>query len=286
MAFSELNRGDQGSEVAVLQTLLNKVGAMLIADGDFGSATERGVRYAQDIAQFDSTGTADVALWQWLEAQSDPFPVLSSNGVAYIALEETGGLRYYQQVSRWPHFPGFASGITIGVGYDLRFNTEENFRELWQAHLPVDTLEILAQDIGKKGSLKRAKALQRMAIEVPFKAAWPVFVQKTLPRYYADTESIYPSLAMLPPLCQTVLVSLVFNRGHSLAGSRRSEMRAIRDILAEAASLAFNKPKRKMILADVEDEIVSMQRLWGLGSGLAKRRQTEANLWRQGLKSW
>ena len=286
MVIAELNRGDRGSEVAELQSLLNRVGAMLIVDGDFGGGTERGVRYAQDIAAQTSTGTADLALWQWLEAQPVPFPELSADGAAYIALEETGGLRYYQQVTRWPHFPGVASGVTIGVGYDLRFNSKENFYALWQPYLAEDVLETLAQDIGKKGSLKRTKALKRLGIEVPFKAAWPVFVQKTLPRYYADTEAIYPSLKTLPPLCQTVLVSIVFNRGSSLSGPRRTEMRAIRDILAQAASLELNKPKRKMLLADVEDEIVSMKRLWGLNSGLAKRRQAEANLWRQGLKSW
>ncbi|MES9902227.1 MAG: hypothetical protein ABW168_06030 [Sedimenticola sp.] len=41
-----------------------------------------------------------------------------------------------------------------------------------------------------------------------------------------------------------------------------------------------------MILGDVEDRIVSMKRLWGLESGLSKRRQAEANLWRAGLDEW
>jgi len=44
---------------------------MLIADGDFGSGTERGVRYAQDIANLPSTGTADNELWSWLESKPE-----------------------------------------------------------------------------------------------------------------------------------------------------------------------------------------------------------------------
>ena len=41
-----------------------------------------------------------------------------------------------------------------------------------------------------------------------------------------------------------------------------------------------------MILSDVEDEIVSMKRLWKPTSGLIRRRQEEANLWREGLDAW
>lgn len=286
MEYPELNRGDVGSEVVLLQTQLNKVGCMLIADGDFGGGTERAVRYAQGLANLPVNGTADDSLWDWLYAQPLPFALLAINGVAFIALEETGGLNYYNLVSRWPHFPGEASGVTIGVGYDLRFNTEENFKEVWGPHLPANVMNELSQDIGKRGSKKRTTELKRMGIEVPFSAAWPVFTQKTLPRFYDDTESIYPSLSRLPDLCRSALVSIVFNRGSSLAGPRRTEMRAIRDTLVKADSPDINKPKRKMILSDVEDEIVAMKRLWGVGSGLAKRRQAEANLWRQGLKEW
>ncbi len=69
-----------------------------------------------------------------------------------------------------------------------------------------------------------------------------------------------------------------------MSGPRRKEMREIRDILVKANNPELHK--RKMILADVEDQIVSMKRLWGSGSGLCKRRQAEANLWRTGLEEW
>lgn len=286
MSYPELNRGDKGSAVVTLQTFLNRVGAMLIADGDFGRATEFGVRYAQDIANIPNTGTADDVLWGWLESRPEPFPLLATNGVAFIALEETGGLEYYNAVTRLPHFPGYASGVTIGVGYDLRFNSESNFREVWGGNLPAEIVEELSKDIGKAGTKKRIQELLRLGVEVPFKSAWPVFVVKTLPQFNSKTESIYPSLGSLPELCRSVLVSIVFNRGPSLSGSRRKEMRKIRDILVMADDPGLHKAKRKMILADVEDEIVAMKRLWAPGSGVHKRRQSEANLWRTGLGVW
>ena len=286
MGFTELCRGDKGDDVKLLQLFLNRLGAMLIADGDFGRATERGVRYVQDIANQPSTGTADDSLWKWVESKPEPYPPLTTNGVAFIALEETGGLGYYHAVCRWPHYPGVKSGVTIGVGYDLRHNSEEDFRKLWGDYLSKDFLDELSKDIGKPGSKRRVRELRSLGVEIPFKAAWPAFIEKTLPKFYSYTEDIYPSLAKLPDLCRSVLVSLVYNRGNSLQGTSRKEMREIRDILAKVDESGLHKRKRKMILADVEDQIVSMKRLWGLSSGLHKRRQAEANLWRAGLEDW
>lgn len=285
MSFPILRRGDKGKEVILLQSYLNKVGAMLVTDGDFGRGTERGVLYAQDITQQPTTGVADTVLWNWLEPQPKPFQLLDTNGVAYIAKEETGGLSYYELVTRWPHYPGHSSGITIGVGYDLRFNSENDFKESWGGHLPNSHIEELLTDIGKKGSKSRTQDLKRMGIEIPFKAAWPVFIELTLPRFYSNTESIYPSLSRLPDLCRSVLVSIVFNRGNSLSGSRRREMKEIQNILDEADNENLSKEQVKQVLNGVEDQILSMKRLWAPGSGLIKRRQAEANLWRSGLRS-
>lgn len=286
MSFPQLRRGDTGKDVERLQSYLNRVGAMLAVDGDYGGGTARGVRYARDVAGQPDNGSADESLWTWLDARPEPFPLLSTNGVAFIAAEETGGLSYYESFTRWPHFPGVQSGVTIGVGYDLRFNSEADFRAFWGHHLAPAVLNELAKDIGKKGTKERVSALKQMGVQVPFKAAWPVFIEKTLPSFYEQTKRIYPSLERLPDLCRSVLVSIVFNRGPSLSGSSRREMRTIQDILAKADAPGLSKADRKAILADVEDEILSMQRLWAASSGLRKRRQSEANLWRKGLANW
>ncbi|MBU0994065.1 MAG: peptidoglycan-binding protein [Proteobacteria bacterium] len=286
MIYPELRRGAKGEKVILLQTLLNRAGAMLNADGDFGLATEKGICYAQDVANQPVTGIVNRSLWTWLESRPEPSSLLPTNGLAFIALEETGGLTYYETNTRWPHFPGEASGITIGVGYDLKWNSEQNFRSTWSDYLLQDTIDELAKDIGKRGTKKRVNELRQRGIEVPFKSAWPVFAEKTLPRFYRETESIYPSLGHLPELCRSVLVSIVFNRGASLTGDRRKEMKNIQSILSRASQEEGSKDEQKMILADVEDQIISMKRLWNSGSGLIKRRQSEANLWRKGLALW
>jgi peptidoglycan hydrolase-like protein with peptidoglycan-binding domain len=283
MSNPNLHRGAQGEDVFRLQSFLNRVGAMLNADGEFGPSTERGVRYAQDFANQSVTGVVDSFLWTWLKSKPEPFPKLDTNGVAFIALEETGGLTYYNTYTQWPHFPGEASGITIGVGYDLRWNSQEDFLATWGIFLSESMIAELVKDIGKRGTKTRVRELRQMSIMVPFKYAWQVFVEKTLPRFYEDTKTIYPSLDLLPGLCRSVLVSIVFNRGNALSGERRKEMRAIQNILAQAEQPGLNKPQIKGILDEVEDQIVSMKRLWNPGSGLFKRRQAEANLWRSGL---
>jgi hypothetical protein len=286
MGYPDLCRGSSGEEVKTLQLFLNRAGAMLQVDGDFGRATEVGVRYVQDIANMPLTGSVNSTLWKWVEKLPDPFPPLATNGVAFIAHEETGGLDYYEAITRWPHYPGESSGITIGVGFDLRFNSEGEFRSLWSDHLPAGVMGELSKDIGKRGTKKRSDELRRMGIFVPFKSAWPVFIKKTLPQFYSKTESIYPSLGELPEMCRAVLVSIVYNRGTDLTGDRRREMREIRDLLAKAQGSGLDRQKKKEILQGVEDSIVSMKRLWGPSSGLYVRRQSEANLWRSGLDSW
>ncbi|MCH8498922.1 MAG: patatin-like phospholipase family protein [Marinobacter sp.] len=281
-----LSRGDRGPEVVRLQGRLNRCGAMLRPDGDYGPATERGVRYAQDCARQTQSGVADGLLWSWLATLQEPFPLLDTNGVAFIAVEESGGLAYYDAHTRWPHFPGEASGITIGLGYDLRWNSEADFLATWGDILPAKDRDELIKDIGKAGTAARANTLKKQGLSIPFKAAWQVFVAKTLPRYYHETKSIYPSLDRLPPMARAVLVSLVFNRGTSLNGETRREMKTIQTLLAEADQLLPDKTAAKAVLVRVEDEITSMQRLWSPSSGLVKRRQAEANLWREALANW
>ncbi len=78
----------------------------------------------------------------------------------------------------------------------------------------------------------------------------------------------FPGIAELPPDAQGALVSLVFNRGTSMEGDRRAEMRAIRDAVPSSD------------LQEIADQLRSMKRLWinkGL-DGLLRRREEEAKL--------
>jgi hypothetical protein len=267
-----LQRPSKHEAVKLLQDLLNRVGALLEVDGDFGRATERAVKEAQELARLPVTGIADPATWAWLETQPLPSPVLSTGDVTFVVREEVGSREYYDQVTAFPHFPGEKSGVTIGVGYDLRFQGPDNFEADWRGELRSEELDKLRPYLGKRGTEAAIAALK--SIKIPFATSWRVFTKCTLPRYVIQTQSIYPQFGDLPDGCRGVLVSLVYNRGADLDlnDDRRREMRAIKAHLA-----ARN-------LTRVAEEIEAMKRLWPNSRGLCDRRDREAALWRKGLQ--
>jgi len=266
---NQLERGAKGAEVEALQALLNRVGALLNPDGDFGGGTEGAVREAQMLAGLPVNGIADAATWAWLENQPEPSDVIPTEAVTFIVREEVGGRKFYDRHVAMPHFPGEASGVTIGVGYDLRFQEPQDFEADWAGTLTPAQMDALRPHLGKKGSAAAVAALSDMRI--PFHAAWKVFVKRALPRGIDQTENCYGDLANLPPLCRGALVSLVYNRGTKLSGDSRREMKAIHDHIAAGE------------LDKVAAEFESMKRLWPGSEGLRKRRDKEAAMWREGL---
>src|SRR3546814_9187622 len=93
--------------------------------------------------------------------------------------------RYYERHVTMPHFPGEASGVTIGVGYDLRFQEAADFEADWAGILTPAQLASLRPHLGKKGS--RAACDTLTDLRIPFSAAWQVFVKRALPRAIGDT---------------------------------------------------------------------------------------------------
>lgn len=264
----------QGADVARLQLLLNKVGGMLPGSELFGELTESAVKDAQFLAERPETGVADGALWDWLERQPEPSPELSARSVTFIAEMEVDGRGGYQARWRRPHWPGGESGITIGIGYDLK-EQGGNFAFDWGDVLTGEVRSRLTPHLNVTGSDAARRSLSDLSI--PVRGAWRCFVARTLPRYVAMTRDKFgPALYdRLPDPCRGALVSLVYNRGAALQASdgSRVEMRNIRDLLAAGRA------------EDVPAEFRKMKRLWtdsGL-DGLVKRREAEAKLWEEGL---
>lgn len=169
------------------------------------------------------------------------------------------------QPSKWPEG---SSGITIGVGYDLGFVTEDQFEEDWSPFLSGDEIDRLKDVIGLSGEKASQRASEFRDIKIKRADAEQVFKERTLPLYSQKTEDAFPGVDQLPPAVQGALVSLVFNRGPGMNGDSRREMRAVRDAVANGD------------LQEIADQIRSMKRLWeGKGlDGLLKRRDAEADL--------
>lgn len=274
-AVPALRRGDRGDEVTRLQRLLNKVGGLLPEDDAFGPQTEDAVRDAQILAGLAPSGVADQRLSGWLELQPEPNPVIPASAIAFIAREEVSSRTAYKTSYQHPVWPGGESGVTIGIGYDLRMQSVLRFEADWRDLLPMADIDLLRPCLGKPGSAILVGQVK--ACSVPLAAAWTNFAARVLPRYAEDTRRAFGATAFdrLPPLCRGALVSLVYNRGAQLdeppPRDRRREMRAIRDHLARGD------------LALVAEEFRSMKRLWPEAAGLRARRDREADLWERGL---
>ena len=199
---------------------------------------------------------------------------LISERALELILESEG----LDQPSCWP---GGASGISLGIGYDLGYVKEREFRSDWSAHLPAEHLTRLTVAVGKTGSSARTMARQFRDIRVTRSEGIAVFKLRTLPKFRALALRTFPGMQILPPDAQGALISLVFNRGSSLEGSRRREMKNIQRLIANHPPGASTKELQEQIAA----EIVAMKRLWvnkGL-DGLLVRRDAEARLARSAI---
>ena len=132
-------------------------------------------------------------------------------------------------------------------------------------------MSVLRLAVGKRGADAEAiESRMRDCERIGKDVAYEVFRRCTLPKWTTATAKVFPGLHVLTPDQQGVLVSLVFNRGASLAGPRRREMANIHDILENPS--VQNKPSA------IAQELRNMCRLWPDIPGLQRRRVAEANL--------
>src|SRR5436305_996709 len=110
-----LRQGDKGDQVKVMQRGLNKLGQMLLVDGDFGAGTCSAVGAARTELRMPGPATeADDAFQNAVAAVPDPFPPLTAAGVTFIARAEVTDARTYRAQYQTAEVPPAPSGVTIG----------------------------------------------------------------------------------------------------------------------------------------------------------------------------
>jgi Putative peptidoglycan-binding domain-containing protein len=185
-----------------------------------------------------------------------------------LDFEVGGGESFYNARLKRPVWPGAQSGVTIGVGYDLGYVTRDQFLNDWQA-LEREDRNLLAGVIGLKADAAKNALSRVRTVEVPWSIAYAVFTGVTLPRFWEQTRQAFPGVESLPGDVQGALLSLVFNRGASMNGDRRLEMRQIREAIAGGD------------VASIPRYIRAMNRLWAgtdIETGMRRRREAEAAL--------
>ncbi len=196
----------------------------------------------------------------------------------FIAGFEISSPAYYKKKLESPIWPGGESGLTIGVGYDLRHASDAEFRADWGAHLSPEMIDALAPYCNKAESdlAERKKVVAALKpFKVSIEAAMTVFSDTMMPVHTHRTEAALDNTGELHDISMGALVSLVFNRGPSMADKdSRKEMRAIRDHMK---AKTFDK---------IPAEIRAMKRLWEGKpdvAGLLTRREDEAAAFERGL---
>jgi uncharacterized protein (TIGR02594 family) len=201
---------------------------------------------------------------------------ISKEAIDLIVNAEVSSEAAYNRLYHKPTWPQGASGVTIGIGYDVGYTTPEKLEADWTGLIPPEMVDHLKQACGVKRSPAGplAKQLAADGVDVPFAAAMDVFLKRDIPLWVGRVEHALPPAKTLNEDCLGALVSLAYNRGASFSkqGERYEEMNKIRECLASPATFA-----------EIPDQFRSMKRLWPDMAGLRTRRDNEANLFQTGL---
>ena len=196
--------------------------------------------------------------------------VVSARSLELVIEEEVSSKEVYNKKYQNPIWPGGDSGVTIGIGYDLGFNSGADITAAWGLHLSSADLNLLLT-VKKLTGLTARNALPGVkSVKIPYDIALKVFYQVSMPVFSKKVKRIYPGAEKLPPDAQGALLSLVYNRGESLDPKKPSR-REMRNIVPLVVAGNLNGIAR---------EIRSMKRLWDPQKlpGLIKRREKEAVL--------
>lgn len=179
---------------------------------------------------------------------------------------EVASKEYYEKNLRSPVWPSGKSGITIGIGYDLGYQSEADITSAWKDSVPSASLAKILSVRGLTGEHARDALAGIKDVVISFEIAQQVFIKTLLPKYAKLTRDTYPGTETLFPDAQGALASLVYNRGGKLTGTGREEMLSIKSLVA--------RKDYKGIAAQMR----SMKRLWNAQTKpfLIKRRETEA----------
>jgi len=242
-----------GERIRAIQARLG-----LVADGIIGPATLTAIERL-----IDGPGRAAIAPSRL---------TCSESALSWIVTFEISSESYYTRRLKRPYWPGGASGITIGIGYDLGYTSPAQCRRDWRGLLDGQALAALESVCRLKGDDAAAAVGGDglRAVSVPIHAARRAFYTASLPYHAKRCREAYPGVADLPADAQTALLSLVFNRGTRKSGSRRREMKALEPLV------------RSGDLDGMAEQFIAMKRLWANTNltGLLARRDTEAELLR------
>lgn len=201
--------------------------------------------------------------------------MISDKAINLIIECETGGREYYNKFLSSPTYPGLNSGVTVGIGYDLGYNTREQITQDWSGKVNGNILSFMLSCSSLKGASAKLKVTPNVrGFKIDYDVAKSVFINASLPRYIKMTDTAYPKAKELNPDAYGAIVSLVFNRGTSFNGSTRKEMKELLPLINSAANA-----QTKICYKKIADKIREMKRLWdGYIDGTLSKSKSEVRI--------
>ena len=204
---------------------------------------------------------------------------VSQKAIDHIIYYEVGGRSYYNSKYTKPIVPAWqttSSGVTVAFGFDLGYNTKEQIRKAFTGVASEAEIVAMQSVAGLKGKNAYYNGLPKVKnlVHFSYEDSEIVFKRDSLPRFTKQTaDSFALSKDRLHPHSNGALTSLVFNRGPSLIGDSRKEMRWIK------TNISIGREDK------VPSDIKAMKRLWSYTKlkGLHLRRDAEAKLFQDGL---
>lgn len=194
---------------------------------------------------------------------------IPAEAIDLIIAFEVGSPQTYHAKYRHPIYPGGQSGTTIGFGTDLGYRLPEVILVDWGKHSAVSRL-MTASGIRGPPTRDFVRTLADVSIELDL--AQEVFSQTEVVEHLRLARRAFgkDQFCAAPGLVRGAIASVVFNRGASMSGPNRLEMRVIRDDCL---------PSRDWHC--VAHQLRTMKRIWRgteLERGLGRRRDAEADL--------
>lgn len=236
-------------------------------------------RWMSQITEFSNEShcwTADPLIF--LNALADKVPDIyefeTTLGNYQISYKSAQFILSWEAYAEKPYVPAGSktSGVTVGYGYDLGQQSEDSARTILSSFYPADQVNRLLSCIGKKG--KSAQALLPRLADISISRENAFSMAMVLKKIYSQRlVNIYPQAIDLPPDSAGAILSLIYNRGTSMAkhkpGDTLDSRREMREIQKDLANNQIELiPKR----------LRSMKRLWPKSPGLIHRREGEAVL--------
>lgn len=193
---------------------------------------------------------------------------ITQSGIDMIVGFEVTSPEVYEKKYRNPIWPGGASGVTIGIGYDLGYYNYAQVSAHWGKYVSPEMLKAMLSVRGLKGlSAKAQAAAYKDRIDIPYNIASKVFAESTLPDFAEQTKDTWDGIEKLHPYIQDSMLSLCYNRGSDTdpQKDRRKEMHQLKALIKVNDVSGIAKKFREM------------KRLWPKVKGLRDRRDKEAD---------